>query len=72
MKMHLGKLEEEGVKIYPKPSALRIIKNKITQKQFYKQQEIPTAPFVVTENLVSLKAQADFLPAVHKIGNGRI
>src|SRR6476660_8283358 len=38
----LEKLEQEGVKIYPKPSALRIIKNKILQKQFYKDNEIPT------------------------------
>src|ERR1700749_227315 len=28
----LQKLEDEGVKIYPKPSALKIIKNKILQK----------------------------------------
>src|SRR6476469_2115733 len=28
----LEKLESEGVKIYPRPSALRIIKNKISQK----------------------------------------
>ena len=41
----LEKLESEGVAIYPKPSALRIIKNKITQKQFYKENGIPTASF---------------------------
>src|SRR5688500_4032419 len=28
----LEKLEEEGVKIYPKPAVLRIIKNKVLQK----------------------------------------
>src|SRR6218665_3522415 len=37
----LEKLETEGVKIYPKPAALRIIKSKILQKQFYKDNEIP-------------------------------
>jgi 5-(carboxyamino)imidazole ribonucleotide synthase len=31
----LERLEAEGVKIYPRPSALRTIKNKIAQKQFY-------------------------------------
>src|SRR5579871_5990187 len=36
----LEKLESEGVKIYPKPSALRIIKNKILQKEFYKLHQI--------------------------------
>src|SRR5450432_1448765 len=34
----LEQLELEGVKIYPKPAALKIIKNKVTQKQFYKQE----------------------------------
>jgi len=66
----LEKLESEGVKIYPRPSALRTIKNKITQKQFYKQQEIPTAPFLITENLADLKSKDHFIPAVHKIGMG--
>jgi len=66
----LEKLESEGVKIYPKPAALKVIKNKITQKQFYKEKEIPTSPFVITQNLEELKNQAGFMPAVHKIGMG--
>ena len=66
----LEKLESEGIKIYPKPSALRIIKNKILQKQFYSQHNIPTAPFHVTNNKQSLREQDAFLPAVHKIGQG--
>ena len=66
----LDKLESEGVKIYPKPSALRTIKNKITQKQFYSGNSIPTAEFLVTENLNDLRGKGDFLPAVHKIGQG--
>src|SRR4051812_23983428 len=33
----LEKLEAEGVKVYPKPSVLRTIKNKILQKQYYSQ-----------------------------------
>ncbi|HEV2355368.1 MAG TPA: ATP-grasp domain-containing protein, partial [Puia sp.] len=66
----LEKLESEGVKVYPKPAALRTIKNKITQKQFYSGHGVPTAEYVVTENLAALQARADFLPAVHKIGTG--
>jgi 5-(carboxyamino)imidazole ribonucleotide synthase len=66
----LEQLEKEGVKIYPKPSALRIIKNKITQKQFYKENQIPTAAFIITQNLADLKSNEDFLPAVHKLGVG--
>lgn len=66
----LEKLEQEGVRIYPKPSALRIIKNKILQKQFYKTNEIPTSDFVVTETRADLTQHSAFLPAVHKIGMG--
>src|ERR1700744_4127085 len=47
----LEKLEAEGVKIYPKPSALKTIKNKIKQKQFYAQHSVPSAEFIVTQNL---------------------
>lgn len=66
----LEKLEKEGVKIYPNPASLKIIKNKILQKQFYKDHEIPTSDFIITENLSALKKQEDFLPAVHKVGMG--
>lgn len=66
----LEKLEAEGVKIFPKPSALRIIKNKILQKEYYKQQQIPTSEFIVTQNAEELKTQEAFLPAVHKLATG--
>ena len=66
----LVKLEEEGVKIYPNPSVLKTIKNKILQKQFYQQQAIPTSKFIITNSLAELKSQENFLPAVHKIGEG--
>jgi len=66
----LEKLQNEGVKIYPNPAALRTIKNKILQKQFYKDHEIPTSDFIITENLLALKQQEKFLPAVHKLGMG--
>ncbi len=66
----LEKLENEGIKIYPKPAALKIIKNKITQKDFYKANEIPTPAYLVTNDLSELKNNKSFLPAVHKIGEG--
>jgi 5-(carboxyamino)imidazole ribonucleotide synthase len=66
----LEKLEQEGVKVYPKPSALRIIKNKISQKKFYEENQLPTAPFIITQNRSELKQQASFIPAVHKSGTG--
>jgi len=66
----LEKLEAEGAKIFPRPSVLRTIKNKILQKEYYKQHEIPIAGFIVTDNLGDLKKQESFLPAVHKLGEG--
>src|ERR1051325_10439715 len=66
----LEKLEAEGVKIYPKPSALKTIKNKITQKKFYSEHSIPTAEYVITETREDVRKKDDFLPAVHKIGMG--
>ncbi len=66
----LEKLETEGVKIFPKPSVIKIIKNKITQKEFYKQHEIPSPAFVTTQNLNDLKNETAFLPAVHKLAQG--
>ncbi|MGZ3879900.1 MAG: 5-(carboxyamino)imidazole ribonucleotide synthase, partial [Flavisolibacter sp.] len=47
----LEKLETEGVKIYPKPSVLRLIKNKVLQKQYYLENQIPTAEFAVLQSL---------------------
>ena len=66
----LEKLEAEGVKVYPHPAVLKTIKNKILQKQFYKQYSIPSSAFVITNNKAELEAQETFLPAVHKIGEG--
>src|SRR3954453_7202865 len=66
----LEKLESEGVKVIPGSAAIKIIKNKILQKQFYSDNKIPSPAFVITENLQQLHQHASFLPAVHKIGMG--
>lgn len=66
----LEKLEAEGVRVYPKPSVLRTIKNKILQKEYYRTHQIPSPEFVVTPDAAALKEQLAFLPAVHKLGEG--
>ena len=66
----LTALEAEGVKVYPGTAALRIIKSKIEQKQFYSSHTIPSAAFVVTQSLEDVLQHADFLPAVHKLSAG--
>jgi len=41
----LETLEKEGVKVYPSSKILRTIQNKATQKLFYLDHNLPTAPF---------------------------
>ena len=66
----LEKLEAEGVKVYPKPSVLRIIKNKILQKSFYLEHQIPTAAFAVLQSNSEIKQWAHLLPAAQKLAEG--
>jgi 5-(carboxyamino)imidazole ribonucleotide synthase len=41
----LETLEKEGIKVYPSSKTLRIIQNKVTQKLFYVDHNLPTAEF---------------------------
>ena len=66
----LEKLEEEGLTIYPKPSAIKTIRNKIVQKQFYQANGIPSPQFIITNNKSEIKNHLHFLPAVHKLAEG--
>ena len=66
----LKKLELEGVKVYPSAATLEIIKNKISQKEFYRNNNIPTSDFVITHNQVEVNNHKSFLPAVHKLALG--
>lgn len=45
----LTNLENEGKKIYPTAKSLKIIQNKLTQKQALKNGEIPVADFIETK-----------------------
>ncbi|AEL25524.1 5-(carboxyamino)imidazole ribonucleotide synthase [Cyclobacterium marinum] len=64
----LFRLEKEGVKVFPQPHIIALIQDKRNQKQFYLDQGIPTAPFILTENKEEVLKQAAFLPAVNKLG----
>lgn len=66
----LDDLEKEGLAIFPRPAVIRLIQNKIKQKEFYRQEGIPSPDFVVTPNRAALQEHQAFLPAVHKIGEG--
>ncbi len=66
----LFKLEEEGLKIFPRPSALKIIKDKGLQKEFYKQHRIPTSEFYLINRKHELNSYFNFLPVAQKLRNG--
>ncbi len=63
-------LEKEGVKVIPRPSALKTIKNKILQKEFYQRNLIHSSAFVVVQNKEEIKQFEDYLPAAQKLATG--
>lgn len=64
----LETLEKQGKKVFPQPHIIRLIQDKRLQKQFYQENDIPTAPFFLIDQKNDLKKYADFLPAVQKLG----
>lgn len=52
----LLQLEKEGVIVHPAPGKLNLIKDKGLQKQFYAEQNLPTAPFKLFPDKTSLLA----------------
>lgn len=51
----LKALQAKGVKVFPKPETLELIKDKRFQKQFYAENGIPTSPFFVFENKTEMQ-----------------
>lgn len=63
----LEKLEEEGVIIYPQPRVIRLIQDKGLQKEFFKQNDIPSAPFQLIATKENLKRTAISYPYIQKL-----
>jgi 5-(carboxyamino)imidazole ribonucleotide synthase len=55
----LEKLEQEGIKVYPSPTTLRDIQNKGVQKDFYRNNKIPTANYEIFKDLSPLKIKVE-------------
>lgn len=55
----LEKLESEGIKVFPSPKTLRGIQNKGKQKDFYVENNIPTAPHKRFNDLKDLKIEIE-------------
>lgn len=66
----LEKLEAEGIKIYPQPALVKMVQDKGLQKEFYRNNNIPTADFRLISSAKELKRNIDFLPFVQKLRRG--
>jgi 5-(carboxyamino)imidazole ribonucleotide synthase len=66
----LKQLEAEGVKVYPQPSILEMIKDKGLQKKFYQKHNIATAPFLLVENKQEASEAISEGPWMQKLRTG--
>ncbi len=67
----LEKLASEGLQVYPQPSIIKMIRDKGTQKQWLKDNNIPTSDFQLLsskEELASLKWSLPFVQKMRKDG----
>lgn len=63
----LEKLEEEGVTVYPQSRVIRLIQDKGLQKQFFKQNDIQTAPFQLISSREELQSATMRPPYIQKL-----
>jgi 5-(carboxyamino)imidazole ribonucleotide synthase len=63
----LEQLEREGVLVYPQPRVIRLIQDKGLQKQFFKENDIPTAEFQVISSPQQLKESHIQFPYIQKL-----
>ncbi|WP_447766636.1 5-(carboxyamino)imidazole ribonucleotide synthase [Sphingobacterium faecium] len=67
----LEKLEEEGVLVYPQSRIIRLIQDKGLQKQFFKQNDIPTSLFQLIstkEHLTNANLSIPYIQKLRKDG----
>lgn len=63
----LEALEDEGVLVYPQSRVIRLIQDKGMQKQFFKQNDIPTSAFQLISNKEALSSANLNIPYVQKL-----
>ncbi|PTQ96752.1 5-(carboxyamino)imidazole ribonucleotide synthase [Mucilaginibacter yixingensis] len=63
----LEQLEKEGVLVYPQPRVIRLIQDKGLQKQFFKENEIPTADFQIISSAQQLRESHIPFPYIQKL-----
>ncbi len=63
----LEQLEKEGVLVYPQPRIIRLIQDKGLQKQFFKENGIPTAEFQIISSAEQLRNSHIPFPYIQKL-----
>ncbi len=63
----LEQLEREGKQVYPQPRVIRLIQDKGVQKQFFKENNIPTAPFMLVNSQEDLSSGKFPFPYILKL-----
>jgi len=70
----LLELERQGKIVHPSPSALRLIRDKALQKQFFIDEGLPTSPMELFEDTVAIRNAVENgflpLPFVQKLRSG--
>lgn len=66
----LKRLETVGVKVYPQPRILEMVKDKGLQKNFYKEHGYPTAPFALVDHKSEISQHLNLLPVMQKMRVG--
>lgn len=66
----LKTLEKNGVKVFPQPNFLEIVQDKGLQKLFFKENNIPTAPFYLIENKSEINKHLNEFPFFQKMRKG--
>ncbi len=70
----LETLEQQGIPCFPPSRVLRVIQDKVRQKEFYATQGLPTSDFTRYESLSALRSAVtsgqQSLPFVWKLGQG--
>lgn len=66
----LHELEKRGCLVFPPARVLEMVQDKGRQKQFYFENDIPTAAFEIIHGREDIKKQRDFLPCFQKLRRG--
>src|SRR5476651_1518382 len=63
----LEQLEKEGVLVYPQARIIRLIQDKGLQKQFFNENDIPTADFQIISSAAELANSRIHFPYIQKL-----